>query len=352
MSLEKSEQKLFEEISALIDQTKRNVSKSIDMATVGLFWHIGKMTNAHILKNKRADYGKQIVVSLARQLEEKYGRTFNEKNFRRMLQFSEQFDDVQIVVLLKRQFSWTHMLALLPLKNMDAQFYYADRVTQTGANVKSLREMIKRKEFERIDIANSRLPDEEIMPFNTFKDPYLLDMFGLSDKFLEKDLESAILNDLENFILEFGKDFTFVKRQKRMILDGKDFYLDLLFYNRELRRLVAVELKIGEFLPQHKGQMELYLKWLDRYERKEGEKSPIGLILCTQIYREQIELLEMHKDGIMVAEYLTSLPPKVEFEKKIRLLVEEAKERVERRMLLENNGNMKRLTDGKSDDSE
>jgi predicted nuclease of restriction endonuclease-like (RecB) superfamily len=318
----------------------------MDIATVGLFWHIGKMINTHILKNKRADYGKQIVASLSRQLEEKYGRTFEVRNIRRMLQFAEKVSDEQIVSLLTTQLSWTHIVELLPSKTIDEMVYYAKRVGETSASVKSLREMKKRKEFERIDIANSQLPDEEIIPFNTFKDPYLLDMFGLSDKFLEKDLESAILNDLENFILEFGKDFTFVKRQKRMILDGKDFYLDLLFYNRELKRLVAVELKIGEFLPEYKGQMELYLKWLDRYERKEGEKSPIGLILCTQIYREQIELLEMHKDGIVVAEYLTSLPPKVEFEKKIRLLVEEAKERVERRMLLESNGDMKRLTNG------
>jgi len=343
MLLDKSEQCLVDEISALIEQTKRNVGKNVDQASVLMFWHIGKITNNHILQNKRADYGKQTVVSIARQLEEKYGRTFNEKNFRRMLQFAEQINDEQIVVLLKRQFSWTHLLALLPLKSFEKQMYYADRITETGANVKTLREMIRRKEFERIDIANSQLPNEEIVPFNAFKDPYLLDIFGLADKYIERDLESAILNDLEKFILEFGKDFTFVERQKRMILDGDDFYLDLLFYNRELKRLVAVELKLGKFKPAYKGQMELYLRWLDKYERKEGENAPVGLILCSETSREQLELLEMHKDGIMVAEYWTNLPPKEEFEKRIHILVEEAKERVERRLLLENNNSLENI---------
>lgn len=134
--------------------------------------------------------------------------------------------------------------------------------------------------------------------------------------FLEKDLENAILNDLETFILELGKGFTFVERQKRMIIDGEDFYLDLLFYHRKLKRLVAIELKLGKFQAKHKGQMELYLKWLDKYEKQEGENAPIGLILCAESSREQIELLEMHKDGIMVAEYWTDLPPKKEFEEK------------------------------------
>ena len=346
MLLEKSEQKLFDEISALIDQTKRNVSANINSATTFMFWVIGKMINSEILKNQRADYGKQIVSTLSTQLIEKYGRTFHVRNLRRMLQFAEEINDEQIAKSLTQKLSWSHIIEFLPLKSIEATSFYANRVVQTGASVQSLREMIRRKEYERVDIANSLLPNEEIIPFNTFKDPYLLDMFGLSDKFLEKDLESAILNDLENFILEFGKDFTFVKRQKRMILDGQDFYLDLLFYNRELKRLVAVELKMGKFKPAYKGQMELYLKWLDKYERKEGENAPVGLILCTETFREQLELLEMHKDGIMVAEYWTNLPPKEEFEKKIHSLVEEAKERIERRMLLE--GNIKLIADGEA----
>jgi hypothetical protein len=163
---------------------------------------------------------------------------------------------------------------------------------------------------------------------NVFKDPYFLDFLGLKNDYLEKDLETAILRELESFILELGKGFAFVERQKRMIIDGEDFYLDLLFYHRHLKRLVAVELKLGKFHAKHKGQMELYLRWLDRYEKQEGEQSPIGLILCAESRREQVELLEMYKDGIMVAEYWTELPPKRELEKRLHLLLIEAKERL------------------------
>lgn len=120
-----------------------------------------------------------------------------------------------------------------------------------------------------------------------------------------------------------------------MILDGKDFYLDLLFYNRKLKRLVAIELKLGEFKTAHKGQMELYLKWLDKYEKQDGENSPIGLILCAGKNKEQIELLDMHKDGIMVAEYWTDLPPKKELEAKLHSLMIEVRQRLENRKILE-----------------
>ena len=174
----------------------------------------------------------------------------------------------------------------------------------------------------------------ELLPLDTFKDPYLFDYMGLNDEYLEADLEAAVLRELEKFILEFGKGFAFVARQKRVIIDGIDFHLDLLFYNRNLKRLVAVELKQGRFQAEFKGQMELYLKWLNRYERQEGENEPIGLILCAEGNREQIELLEMDKSGIMVAQYWTALPPKAEFEQKIHSLLAETRERLERRKLL------------------
>ena len=157
----------------------------------------------------------------------------------------------------------------------------------------------------------------------------------MQNTYLEKDLEAAILRELEAFILELGKGFAFVERQKRMIIDGEDFHLDLLFYHRNLKRLVAVELKLGKFEAKHKGQMELYLKWLNRYEKQEGELPPVGLILCAESSREQVELLEMHKDGIMVAEYWTELPPKKELEQKIHSILIEARERIERKNLLE-----------------
>jgi hypothetical protein len=153
---------------------------------------------------------------------------------------------------------------------------------------------------------------------------------NLPKGFLENDLEDAILKELERFILEMGKWFTFVERQKRMIIDGEDYHLDLLFYHRTLKRLVAIELKLDKFQAKYKGQMELYLKWLNRYDKQEDENEPIGLLLCAEGNREQIELLEMYKDGIIVAEYWTELPPKKLLEQKIREIIIETRELFER----------------------
>lgn len=327
------EQVLFNELSRLIEQSQLQVVIQANSALTMLFWHIGYRINQNILQNKRADYGKQIVVTLSRQLTEKYGRNFEEKNLRRMLQFAEQFSDEQIVGAVSRQLSWSHILILLPLKNFDAKLFYANYVAKSGLGVRELRKKISAKEFERTSIANLQNTSNHPAIQNNFKDPYFLDFLGLQNTYLEKDLEEAILRELEAFILELGKGFAFIERQKRMIIDGEDFHLDLLFYHRNLKRLVAIELKLGKFEAKHKGQMELYLKWLDRYEKKEGELPPVGLILCAESSREQIELLEMHKDGIMVAEYWTELPSKKELEKKIHNILVEARERIERKKL-------------------
>jgi len=333
-SLSISENELFNELSQLIEQSKQQVAVQANSAVTILFWQVGNRINQNILQNKRAEYGKQIVPTVSAQLENKYGRNFEVKNLRRMMQFAEQFTDFQIVVTLSRQLSWSHYLAILPIKTHEAKVFYANQVGNSFMSVRELRRQIALKAFERTNIADAQIIESTHIPFNTFKDPYILDLFGLQNTFLEKDLEEAILHDLETFILELGKGFTFVERQKRMIIDGEDFNLDLLFYHRKLKRLVAIELKLGKFQAKHKGQMELYLKWLDKYEKQEGENTPIGLILCAESSREQIELLEMHKDGIMVAEYWTDLPPKKQFEEKIHLLIAEAKERIERKKLL------------------
>ncbi|MBI4645488.1 MAG: DUF1016 domain-containing protein [Bacteroidia bacterium] len=329
-----SDEQLFNEISQLIEQNQKQLVSQANSTLTLLFWHIGKRINENILQNKRADYGKQIVVTLSRQLTEKYGRNFEEKNLRRMLQFAEQFTDTEIVATLSRHLSWSHFLVLIPLKNHGAKIFYAQKVFTELWGVRELRKQIDVKTYERASIANIQIQNENSDTKDVFKDPYFLDFLGLKDNYLEKDLESAILRELENFILELGKGFAFVERQKRMIIDGDDYYLDLLFYHRKLKRLVAVELKLDKFQAKYKGQMELYLKWLDRYEKQEGEQSPVGLILCAESSREQIELLEMHKDGIMVAEYWTELPPKKELEKRLHSALIEARERLEKRKML------------------
>ena len=327
---------LYLQISDLIEHSQKQIAIQANSTLTLLFWKIGFVISSNILSHKRAEYGKHIVSAISIQLENRYGRNFTEKNLRRMIQFAQQFPDEQIVVPLARQLSWSHFLILLPIKNPEAKLFYARKAMEETWGKRVLRDQISRKAFERMEIANIQNAASDILPLNTFKDPYLLDFLQLQNTFLEFDLEHAILRELETFILELGKGFAFMERQKRMIIDGDDFYLDLLFFNRNLKRLVAIELKLGKFQAAHKGQMELYLKWLDKYEKKEGENPPIGLILCAETNKEQVELLEMHNNGIMVAEYLTEMPPKAELEKKLHQLLIEARERLEHRKL--NNG--------------
>jgi predicted nuclease of restriction endonuclease-like (RecB) superfamily len=330
----KGEQELINKLSLLIEQSKEQIVVQANNTLTLLFWHIGKNIKEFVLNNKRADYGKQIVSTISTQLVSNYGKNFVLGNLRRMIQFFEIYPNFEIVVPLARQLSWSHFIILIPLKTDKIRFFYAQMAMENRWGKRELRKQIERKAYERAVVANNQLPTNITGTKNLFKDPYLLDFLKLKDDFLEKNLEEAILLELEKFILELGKGFTFVERQKRMIIDGEDFKLDLLFFHRKLKRLVAIELKIGKFKAQYKGQMELYLKWLNKYEKQEGEKEPIGLILCTEASKEQIELLEMHKDGIMVAEYWTDLPPKNVLEQKLQQAVLEAKERLERRKLI------------------
>jgi predicted nuclease of restriction endonuclease-like (RecB) superfamily len=329
------EETLFRELSLLIEKNKQKAVSQVRSTVNLLFWQIGKRIYDEILHNKRAEYGAQIISNLAEKLSGKYGRSFELRNIRRMIQFATGFPDKKIVSTLSTQLNWSHIVELLPLQTKEARLFYANEVVKESLGVRELRKSIATKTFERTHIANTQISKKSKIPINTFKDPYMLDFFDLQNAYLEKDIETAILRDLESFILELGKGFTFVERQKRIIIDGEDFYLDLLFYHRKLKRLVAIELKLGKFTARHQGQMKLYLKWLNRYERQPGENEPIGLILCAGDSREQIELLEMDKDGIVVAEYWTELPPKKELEEKIRKLLMEARERLESRKLLE-----------------
>ena len=328
------ENQLFARVAEIIENRKYRAISHANQETTLMFWEIGQYINSVVLEDKRAAYGKKILTMLSAKLIEKYGNNFAERNLYRMSLFAERFADIKILPTLSAKLSWSHIIELLPVKSSDAQLYYAHEVAQRNLSVHALRKQISRKAYERREIANSELTDNSVVPFNIFKDPYLLDLFGLKENFLEADLEKAILKELESFLLEFGHGFTFVERQKRMILDGEDIVLDLLFYHRILKRLVAVELKLGRFKAAYMGQMLLYLKWLDRYERQPGEEAPIGIILCATANREKIELLEMDKAGIAVAEFWTQLPSKKEFEKKISEIYEEAKERLERRKLL------------------
>jgi predicted nuclease of restriction endonuclease-like (RecB) superfamily len=326
-------QNILNEIVSLVEKAKNQIIVQANSTLTLTFWHIGNKINTEILNNNRAEYGKQIVVTLSRELEKKFGRSFNEKNLRRMIQFANKFPDYEIVVTLSRELSWSHFLVLIPLKTEKQRMFYAKLSAEGNFGIRELRKQISKKVFERTQNADIQLYENNTIEKGILKDPYLLDFLELKDGYLENDLENAILKELELFLLELGNGFTFVERQKRMIIDDEDYYLDLLFYHRKIKRLVAIELKIDKFKAKYKGQMELYLKWLEKYEKQEDEKSPIGIILCAEASKEQVELLEMHKDGIMVAEYWTEFLPKKELEQKLHQILQEARERLERKKL-------------------
>jgi predicted nuclease of restriction endonuclease-like (RecB) superfamily len=332
----KSQGELLRDLKTLIEQGRGQAVAAVNSAITVTYWHVGKRINEEILHGERAEYGKQVIPSLAQELVQQYGRSFEARNLRRMMQFAEVFPDVEIVVPLARQLSWSHFLALIPLQSDEARLFYARTASDSRWSKRELRHQIERKAFERSEIADTKFALVEANHLSgNFKDPYFLDFLGLKDGYLENELENAILKELERFILELGKGFAFVERQKRMIIDGEDFYLDLLFYHRKLKRLVAVDLKIDRFKAGFKGQMELYLNWLDRYERQEGEEAPIGLILCAEAGTEQVELLNMQKDNIMVAEYWTELPAKGLLEEKLHNALIEVRERLAERKHLD-----------------
>ena len=313
------QESLITDLRTLINEARNKVALIVNTEITLLYWHIGKRINEEVLGNQRAEYGKQIVSTVSRQLTEEYGKGFNEKSLRRMMQFAELFPDFQIVAPLARQLSWSHFLMLFPIKDpLSREFYLTMSVSERWTK-RTLRNKIDSMLYERTAISSkpeeviktelANLRDNEILsPDLVFKSPYFLEFTGLKGVYSEKSLEDSLLVHIEHFILELGVGFTFVERQKRMIIDGEDFYLDLLFYHRKLRRLVAIELKLGKFKATYKGQMELYLRWLEKHEMEAGEESPIGLLLCTEGSEEQIELLQLDQTGIRVAQYMTELP--------------------------------------------
>jgi predicted nuclease of restriction endonuclease-like (RecB) superfamily len=331
---------LLADIRVLIAEARRQTTVAVNMGLTLLYWRIGQRIHREVLGSERAAYGEQIVVTVSRQLVADYGRGYSEKNLRRMVQFAELFPEQEIVATLSRQLSWSQFSALLPLSQPFQREFYAEMARIEGWSVRTLRARIDSMLYERT--ALSKQPDAmirqelailrskgDLTPALLLKDPYVLDFLGLTDRFLERDLEDAILRELETFLLELGAGFSFVARQKRIQLDCDDFYIDLLFYNRKLRRLVVVELKQGSFKPEYKGQMELYLRWLAQNEHEPDENLPLGIILCAGKNTEQIELLELGTAGIHVAEYLTVLPPAEILREKLHQAIKTARARIE-----------------------
>jgi predicted nuclease of restriction endonuclease-like (RecB) superfamily len=304
-----------------------------------LYWQVGQRIRKDILKEKRAEYGQEIFYALSRKLVAEFGRGFSQANLFHMARFAEVFADPKILHALSAELSWTHLRQIIYLEDPLKRGFYAEMCRIERWNTRTLHQKIQSMLFERT--ALSRKPaklaemelkklreQDKLSPDLVFRDPYLLDFLGLKDTYAEKDLEVAILREMEAFILELGVGFCFVERQKRMQIDGRDYYLDLLFFHRKLRRLIAIDLKIGDFEAGDKGQMELYLNWLKKHEKQAEENDPLGIILCAGKTAQHVELLEVAKSGIHVATYLTKLLPKAELERKLHEAVRLARARL------------------------
>ena len=332
---------LLADLRGLIQSARQRVATVANSTMTLMYWHLGHRLLADNLQDGRAEYGKRILATVSRALTQEFGQAFSLRSLYRAIQFCQCFSDQEIVSTLSTQLSWSHFIELLPIKEPLAREFYAEMCRVERWDVRTLRRKIGGLLFERTALSKQpeaviaaeigRLRDGRMSPDLVFRDPYLLDLLGLQGAYSERDLESAILREIEGVLLELGSGFAFVARQKRMSVGKDDFHLDLLFYHRHLRRLIAVELKLESFQPAHVGQMELYLRWLDKYERAPGEEAPIGLILCAAADAEQVELLQLDAKSIRVSEYLTELPPLPLLRARLHQAIEHARESAARR---------------------
>jgi len=314
-----NEARLLSDLRTLVQAARQRVATTANAAQSLLYWHMGNRLVADKLTDGKAEYGKRILATVSQELTAEFGDGFTLRALYRAIQFYQYFPDSTIVSTLSTQLGWSHFIEILPIKDALAREFYAEMCRVEQWSVRTLRQKINGMLYQRTALSRNTetvirselktLRKGRMTPEMVFRDPYFLDFLGLRGAYSEKDLENAILREMERFLLELGSGFSFVARQKRMSIGKDDFYLDLLFFHRHLRRLVAIELKLEPFAAAHAGQMELYLRWLDRNERAEGEESPLGLILCAGADAEQIELLQLVDKSIRVAEYLTELPP-------------------------------------------
>jgi len=326
----------FNELTEIIVFGKKDIELSINRTITNVYWQIGNRINTEILNDKRAEYGKQIIKHVSEFLVAHFGKGWGEKHIRHCLRIAETFQDKEIFYALSRELSWTHLRTIMYLDDELKRSFYVEMCRLEKWSSRRLQERINSLLYERTAI--SKQPDElikkELNALKTekklsdnlvFRNPYILDFLELKDTYSEKDLESSILVNLQKFISELGTDFAFLARQKRIQIDNRDYYIDLLFFHRKLKSLVAIDLKIRDFDAAFKGEMELYLGYLQKYEMNEGENPPVGLILCSGKNPEHIEILQMDKSNIRVSEYLTLLPPKEKLLEKLQLAVEIAR---------------------------
>jgi len=335
---QQEENMLYNDVCDIIDGARKRVATFVNTEVCLTNWYVGKRIKDDVLFNRRAEYGKQVVKRLANRLVNKYGSGWKDRKLLHCIRAAYTFTEDEIVYAARIQLTWTHLRSIMFIDDPLARQFYIEMTRIEHWDTRTLADKIDKQLYERTAI--SRRPEElikkeleqvkessELLPDLVFRSSYFLDMLGLPDIFSESDLEATILTQIQQFIKELGSDFAFMDRQKRITVDAVDYYIDLLFFHRGLRRLVAIGLKLGKFKPEYEGQMLLYLRYLNKNERKEGEESPIGLILCSEGNTEHIEYLMLDEDSpIKVAQYYTKLPDKKLLSEKLQRAIAIARE--------------------------
>lgn len=331
LELPDDDRALLGEVSGLIEAARTRAAVAVNSELVMLYWSIGKRIREGVLGGERAAYGQAVVKRLAEQLTKRYGRGYTYTNLTRMVKFAEVWPDEAIVAPLAQQLTWSSICIALVLPDQRKRDFYLTFAACERWSKRTLRAKIDDKLYERTIEARGSvngLEDELAALRNTdsapglvFREPYVLDFLGLAPSHSEAELERAILDDMWRFIVELGGGFAFVARQKRITVDGDDYYLDLLFYHLGMRCFVAVELKTRKLQPADYGQMLLYLRWLDANERGPADEAPVGLILCADKGPQQVKLLGLEDGEIRAARYIAE-PLRAQMQRRLRETVD------------------------------
>ena len=335
-TIERVSDSLYRGVAEIIDDAKHVVVVYVNKHANLMFWHIGHFINEDLGYRKYSAYGDKIIATLSQRLTNHYGKGYTYSAVTRMMKVARIYHDEEMFATLSQTLTWSHFLELISIEEGTKRLFYQQMGIAEHWSVRQLRDKQDQMVYERSLLAAK--PEDDIVktlekvspthmePDAVLRNSYVLDFLGLSGYYSEEDLEAAIAKQLEAFILELGQGFAFLERQKRFSIDGTDYYLDMLFYHRKLKCLVAIDLKLGKFKPQYKGQMELYLKYLQKHDMQPDENPPIGLLLCSEGNTEHIELMMLNEDRIKVAQYLTCLPNKQWFIDKLNRSILIAKE--------------------------
>lgn len=320
-------QNLIHEIKSLIANAKEGAIRSVDHHRTVMYWHIGeRIFNEEQQGKDRADYGNYLIKYLSEQLQPEYGSGFSVRQLERYRQFYRTFP---IASTLRTQLSWSHYKLLLSIDNEDKREYYIAETVKNNWSVRQMERQINSQLFERLLLSNDKesvlaVARNEVIPTHPneiIKDPLVLEFLGLKREsaYYEKDFEQAIITNLQDFLLELGNGFSFVARQKRIHLDGDEFFIDLVFYNRLLQCFVLFEIKTHKLTHEDLGQLQMYVNYYDRVEKVAHEKPTIGILLCADKNDAVVKYsLPENNNAILASQYQLYLPTEEQLLKEIR----------------------------------